>query len=79
MTPLRLLLAGLGLLLLSLLVVLGLFSGPPTGTPGVTPVQAWCTQVLTLVGSGLVVAAGLVSALAPRPAPAPEPAVDHYA
>ena len=70
MTPRALLLSGLGLLLLSLL--LRLVAG------GV--VVVWADGVLSLVGSGLVVSAALVSALqAPtvsrRPA---EPGVDHY-
>lgn len=75
MTALRLLVIGLGLLLLALLLVADLVVDPAA----VSGVRTWAVQVLTLVGAGLVVSAGLVSALTPRPAPAPEPATDHYA
>ena len=75
MTALRLLVTGLGLLLLALVV---LTSGP-WFEPTVLSFRGWSVLVLTVVGSGLVVSAGLVSALtAPPRTTAPEPAVDHY-
>jgi hypothetical protein len=80
MTALRLLLTGLGLLLLAFLVVVDLLVDSTVPGPSVLSLRGWTVLALTLVGAGLVVLAGLVSALtAPRRTPAPEPAVDHYA
>ena len=77
MTALRLLLTGLGLLLLALLLVMSFSSWTE---PSVFSVRFWLLRVLTFTGCGLTVAAALVSALdGQRRAPAPEPAVDHYA
>ena len=76
MTALRLLVTGLGLLLLALLLVMTFSSWVE---PSVFSVRFWVLRVLTFVGCGLTVAAGLVSALdTHRRSPAPEPAVDHY-
>ena len=77
MTALRLLVTGLGLLLLALLLVMS-FSGWVDQSE--FSVRFWFAQVLTFTGCGLTVAAALVSALdSRRTAPAPEPVVDHYA
>ena len=75
MTALRLLVTGLGLLLVALVVV----TSGPWFAPTVLSLRGWSALVLTAVGCGLVVSAGLVSALkASERATAPEPAVDHY-
>ena len=75
MTAVRLLLTGLGLLLLAFLVLISV----AWVVPSVFTVAGWTVLVLTLVGCGLVVCAALVSALTPgREVPA-EPAIDHYA
>ena len=80
MTALRLLLVGLGLLLLAFLLVVDLFAQWHLEEPSLLSIKGWFVTVLTLVGCGLVVSAGLLSALAAeRRSPAPEPAVDHYA
>ena len=77
MTALRLLVTGLGLLLLALLLVMS-FSG--WVDQSVFSVRFWLMRVLTFTGCGLTVAAALVSALdTRRTAPATEPVVDHYA
>jgi hypothetical protein len=76
-TARRLLLVGLGLLVLAF----ALATSFDTWTEqSVFAVRFWFLQVLTVTGCGSVVAAALVSALtADRRAPAPEPAVDHFA
>jgi ABC-type transport system involved in multi-copper enzyme maturation permease subunit len=77
MTVLRLLLTGLGMLVLALLLVMSFSSWTD---PSVFAVRSWVLGVLTVVGCGLIVAAALVSALSTeRTTPAAEPAVDHYA
>jgi hypothetical protein len=79
MTPRALLWTGLGLLGVSLLLVLGLVSGPPAAAGALLGVRAWFVQVLTLVGAGLVVsAAALLSLARARQAPVVEPSIDHY-
>ena len=71
MTPRTILLTGLGLLLLSLLLVLDM--------EDVGPVRAWLMSVLPMIGSGLVVVSALVSALTrTEAAPVHEPEIDHY-
>ena len=74
-TALRLLLTGLALLLLALVVV----TSGPWFAPTVLSFRGWSVLVLTAVGCGLVVSAGLAGALTSRPrAATPEPAVDQY-
>ena len=71
MTPRTILLTGLGVLLLSLLLVLDM--------EDVGPVRAWLMSVLPTIGSGLVVVSALVSALTRVSAPpVHEPEIDHY-
>ena len=71
MTARTILLTGLGVLLLSLLLVLDMGD--------VSPVRAWLMSVLPLIGSGLVVVSALVSALTRvEAAPVREPEIDHY-
>ena len=78
MTALRLLVTGLGLTLLSFLLVTAFFA--PWIEPSLLSVRGLLVLVLALTGTGLVVSAGLVSALtAPPRTPVAEPAVDHYA
>ena len=77
MTPPRLLLTGLGLLLLAFVLLTS--SPPASAPPSAVSLRSWLVLTSTLVGRGLVVAAGLVSALtADRSTAAAEPAVDHY-
>lgn len=77
MTALRLLLTGLGLLVLALVLVMSFSSWTD---PSVFAVRFWVLQGLTVAGCGVTVAAALISALSTgRTVPAAEPAVDHYA
>ena len=76
MTALRLLVTGLGLVLLAFVLV----TSTPWFEPTFLSARGLLVLVLTLTGTGLVVSAGLVSALATPPrVPAEPPAVDHYA
>ena len=78
MTALRLLVTGLGLLLLAFLLVTAFVS--PWVEPTPLSARGLLVLVLALTGTGLVVSAGLVSALTTPPrVPAAAPAVDHYA
>lgn len=77
MTALRLLLLGLGLLLLAF----ALATSFDTWTEqSLLAVRSRFLHVLTVTGCGSVVAAALASALtADRATPAPAPAIDHFA
>ena len=78
MTALRLLLTGLGLLFVGLLLSLDPL-GASLQDPVLLGARVFFVQAATLVGSGLVVSAALVSALRPAPEPARAPDIDHYA
>jgi hypothetical protein len=75
-----LLVTGLGLLVLGLLLVLGMDNPATSSSQQAVLLQGYLTNLCSLVGSGLVVVAGLASALRkpePRAAQQP-PALDHY-
>lgn len=78
--PSRLLLTGLGLLLLllGLLLILGI-DNPATQTlQQASVVQGYLANAGSMVGAGLVVVAALVSALRRSTDSAEPPAIDHY-
>lgn len=73
--------AGLGLLLLGLLLVLGIDNPATSTSQQVVLVQGYLSNVCSLMGSGLVVSAGLISALRkpqPQQRPQQQPWLDHY-
>ena len=78
MTPRALLATGIGLLLLGLLLVLGIDNPVTNVSQQAVLVQSYLSNACATAGAGLVVVAGLVSALRPRGQEPVDPGIDHY-
>lgn len=78
MTPRVLLSVGIGLLLLGLLLILGIDNPATNASQQAVLVQSYLSNACAAVGAGLVVVAGLASALRPRGQEEVDPLIDHY-
>lgn len=78
MTPRALLSTGLALLLLGLLLVLGIDDPATDASQQAVLVLGYLSNACAIAGAGLVVVAGLVSALQPRSQRPVDPGIDHY-
>ena len=77
MKPRTLLLAGLGLLVFGLLLLLGIDNPATNSSQQAVVVQGYLSNACAVTGSGLVVVAALVAALR-RPEQTLPPTIDHY-